>query len=137
MGYKKGLALKVKIGDQAVVGLRSKELSYEADLAEATNDDSPGMWKEYVPLQKGGTISVDGLYNPDLTGAGLSEFLANLKSGSEATLYFGGIEVGDTYEEAVAIVNSVTWSGEYTDLQTYSVELTITGEPLTKTVTAA
>lgn len=134
MAYKKGLALKVKIGDQAVVGIRSKELNYEADLAEATTDDSVDMWKEYVSLQKGGTISVEGLHNPDLTGSGLAEFLANLKTGAEATVYFGGIEVGDSYEEASAIVNSVTWSGEYTDLQNYSVEMTITGKPETKTV---
>lgn len=134
MAYKKGLALKVKIDDEAVIGMRSKELNYEADLAEATTDDSPGMWKEYVPLQKGGTISIDGLHNPDLTGEGLSTFIANLKGGTEATVYFGGDEDGDEYEEATALVNSVTHSGEYTDLQNYSVEMTITGEPETKTV---
>jgi len=135
MAYKKGLALKVQIDDTAVIGMRSKELNFEADLAEATTDDSTDMWKEYVSLQKGGTVSVDGLHNPDLTGEGLDSFITKLKAGTEATVYFGGTESGDSYEEGSAIVNSVTHSGEYTDLQNYSVEMTFTGVVETKTVT--
>ncbi len=134
MGYKAGHVLKIKIGDTAVVGLRSKELNYESELAEATTDDSSGQWREYVPLQKGGTVSADGLYNPDLTGENLFDFISNLKSGTEVTVYFGGVESGDSYEEASAYINSVTWSGDNTDLQNYSVEMTINGQPETKTV---
>ncbi|MBS3742614.1 MAG: hypothetical protein KGY74_10880 [Candidatus Cloacimonetes bacterium] len=116
------------------MGLRSKELNYESELAEATTDDSTGQWREYVPLQKGGTVSADGLYNPDLTGENLFDFISNLKSGTEVTVYFGGVESGDSYEEASAYINSVTWSGDNTDLQNYSVEMTINGQPETKTV---
>ena len=134
MGYKAGYVLKIKIGDTAVVGLRSKELNFESEMAEATTDDSTGQRREYVPLQKGGTVSADGLYNPDLTGTNLFDFISNLKNGTEVTLYFGGIETGDQYEEASAYINSVTWSGDNTDLQNYSVEMTINGEPETKTV---
>jgi predicted secreted protein len=134
MGYKAGNLLKVKIDTTAAVGLRSKELNYTLDLAEATTDDSTGSWKEYVPLQKGGTVSIDGLYNPDLTGENLWDFIAKLKNGTQVTLYWGGIETGDSYEEASAFINDVTHSGEYTDIQNYSVEMTITGEPETKTV---
>jgi len=134
MGYKAGYILKVKIGDTAVVGLRSKELNYEAEMAEATTDDSPEQWREYVPLQKGGTVSAEGLYNPDLTGENLFDFIANLKSGTEVSIYFGGVESGDSYEEASAYINSVTWSGDNTDLQNYSVEMTINGKPVTKSV---
>ncbi len=133
MGYKAGYVLKVKIGDTALVGLRSKELSLETELAEATTDDSTGQYREYVPLQKGGTISVDGLYNPDLTGEGLSEVIGYLKNGTSVTVYFGGVEAGDTYEQSSGYISSVTWSGDNTDLQNYSVEIQLSGEITTST----
>src|SRR6056297_1274229 len=134
MAYKAGKALKLKIGGTEVVGLRSKELNYEADMAEATTQDSEEDWKEYLPLQKGGTISADGLYNPDLTGVAFDALVEDLKAGTELTVYFGGIENGDTYEEASAYINSVTWTGDYADIQNVSVEMTISGKPTTNTV---
>jgi predicted secreted protein len=130
-----GKALKVKIDDTAAVALRSKELNYTAEMADATTQDSTGDWKEFVPLQKEGTVSMEGLYNPDAGSEGLDDFITKLKNGTKCTVYFGGIETGDTYEECDGYIADITWSGDYGDLQNVSVEIQLTGEPETKTVT--
>ena len=134
MAGKAGKALKVKIDETEAVALRSKELNYSADMADATTQDSPGDWKEFIPLQKEGTISIEGLYNPDAGAEGLNAMVAKLKNGTKTTLYYGGIVTGDTYEEAEAYISDVTWSGDYGDLQNVSVEFQITGQPVTNTV---
>jgi hypothetical protein len=128
MAYKPGKYLKVKIDGTELVGLRSKELSWEQDFAEATTQDSPGDAKEYVPTQDDATISFDGLHNPDLTGETLSSIFTKLQNKTEFEVVLGGLNSGDITLTANAYMSSITWSGDYADIQGMSGEIQRNGE---------
>lgn len=129
-----GKALKLKFDTVEVVALRSKELEYSAEMADATTQDSPGDWKEFLPLQKEGSVSFEGLHNPDAGDEGRASITEKLKNGTKVTVYFGGINTGDVYEECDGYISSITWSGDYGDIQNVSGEIQLTGQPTTNTV---
>ena len=134
MGAKGGYLIKIQLDGTTLVGMRSGSRSTEADMAEATTAESTNQWKEFVPLFKGQTLSAEGLKvygSANLSAEAIYDLLA---AGTKSTVYYGGIESGDTYWEADAYITTLDEENAYDDLQGYSAEIQITGEPTKDTV---
>ena len=134
MSVQPGYKTLIKIDTKILCGRRNVSMDLTADMAEGTTGESTNQWKEYVPMFKGMEFSMDGLFDPDSSGEKVSDAIVLLKNGTMCTVYYGGTEVGDKYEEASAYINSVNITGPYDDLKSYTLGITVTGEPITKIV---
>ena len=114
---------------KVLVGFRNSNMDTDADMAEATTGESTNQWKEYIPMYKGMTFSVDGLYDPDTANQSVLDCIGLLKNGTKFTAIYGGIETGDEYETADAYITHVGRTGAYDDLSGYTVDVQVTGEP--------
>ena len=124
-----GRLIKIKIDSTVLVGLRSVSRSTEVDMAEATTAESAAMWKEFEPLYKGMTLSAEGLVITGSSNTTPEDIYDKIAAGTQITVYYGGIESGDTYWEASAYFTSLEEENSHDDLQTYSTEIQITGQP--------
>lgn len=129
-----GYLIKVKVDDTVLVGMRSGSRSTEVDLAECTTAESTAQWKEFEPLYKGQTVSVEGLVKAGTSNKDPEDIYDLIAAGTQVTLYYGGIVSGDTYWTASAYAGSLEEDNSYDDLQSYSCEFTITGQPTKATV---
>ena len=129
-----GRLIKLNIDDTVLVGLRSVSRSTELDLAEATTAESTNQWKEYEAMYKGQTMSAEGLVISGSSNTTPEDLYDLIAAATKVTAYYGGTETGDTYYEADALINSLEEENSYDDLQSYSVEIQITGEPTKGTV---
>jgi len=129
-----GRLIKLNIDDTVLVGLRSVSRSTELDLAEATTAESTNQWKEYEAMYKGQTMSAEGLVISGSSNTTPEDLYDLIAAATKVTAYYGGTESGDTYYEADALINSLEEENSYDDLQSYSVEIQITGEPTKATV---
>lgn len=132
--YKPGYKIVLQFDELVLCGYRNTNMDADADMAEATTGESTNQWKEYIPMYKGMTFSVDGLYNPGTELQSVADCLKFLKDGTKFTAIYGGIEGGDEYEEANAYITHVGQTGAYDDLSGYTVDVQVTGEPTSKTV---
>ena len=130
-----GYKVTLQIEDKTIVGFRETSMDYTADLAEATTGASTNQHKEYVSMFKGATFSVSGLYDPTAgSNSSLDDIIALLKAGTESTVKFGSTVTGDKYYTAEAIINHVNVNGPMTDLASYTVDVTVTGDITSATV---
>jgi len=129
MSYKPGYKIVLQFDTAVLCGFRNTNMDADADMAESTTGESTNQWKEYVPMYKGMTFSVDGLYNPDTELQSVLDCLTLLKNGTKFTAVYGGIEVGDEYETADAYITHVGKTGSYDDLSGYTIDVQVTGEP--------
>ena len=134
MAYKPGYKIVLQFDAKTIVGYRSTDMDMDADMAEATTGESTNQWKEYVPMYKGMTFSVSGLYDPDTANESVEDVIVLLKAGTKFTAKYGGTEVGDKYESADSYITHVGRSGSYDDLSGYSIDVQVTGEPTSGTV---
>ena len=134
MSYKPGYGIVLKFDGKVLCGFRNTNMDAEADMAESTTGESTNQWKEYVPMYKGMTFSVDGLYNPDTANQSVLDVITLLKNGTKFTAIYGGIVEGDEYETADAYITKVSKTGPYDDLSGYSIDVQVTGEPTSGTV---
>lgn len=136
MSYKAGYKIVLKFDGKVLCGFRNTNMDLDADMAEATTGDSTNQYKEYVPMYKGMTFAVDGLYNPDTANQSVLDCITLLKNGTKFTAIYGGIETGDEYETADAYITHVGKTGPYDDLSGYTIDVQVTGEPTSGTVSA-
>lgn len=129
-----GRLIQIKIDGTVLVGLRSTSRSTEVDMAEATTAESTNQWKEFEPLYKGQTLSAEGLMIAGTSNETPEDLYDLIAAATKITAYYGGIESGDTYWEADAYIMSLEEENSYDDLQTYSAEIQITGQPTKSTV---
>lgn len=134
--YKAGYKIVLKFDGKVLCGFRNTSMDTDVDMAESTTGASTNQWKEYVPMYKGMTFSVDGLYDPDTSDESVLDVLTLLKNGTKFTAIYGGVEVGDEYETADAYITNVGRTGDYTDLSGYTIGVQVTGEPTSGVVEA-
>ena len=129
MSYKPGYGIVLQFDSKVLCGFRNTNMDIDADMAEATTGDSTNQYKEYVPMYKGMTFSVDGLYDPDTSNESVLDIITLLKNGTKFTAIYGGIVAGDEYQAADAYITHVGRTGPYDDLSGYTVDVQVTGEP--------
>jgi hypothetical protein len=135
MTKKAGYKVVLQFDSKTLVGYRSHSMDAEADMAESTTGESTNQWKEHMPLFKGMEFSVGGLYDPTPgSNKSFDDVYDLLAAGTQCTAKYGGTEVGDTYWQASAYIRRVHHEGDYTDLQNYTVDVIVTGEPTKGTV---
>ena len=134
MAYKPGYKIVLQFDSKVLCGFRNTSMDVDADMAESTTGASTNQWKEYVPMYKGMTFSVDGLYDPDTAVESVLDVLTLLKNGTKFTAIYGGEDTGDEYETADAYITHVGRTGAYDDLSGYTIDVQVTGEPTSGTV---
>ena len=136
MSYIPGLQIVLQFDGKTIVGYRNTGMDIEAELKESTTGASTNKWKEYIPLQKGMSFTVDGLYDPDTssTEATVADVIALIKAGTSFTALWGGTVSGNPTESVTAYIQKVHIDGPYDDLSSYSIDCLATGEPTTGTV---
>jgi len=121
-----GVDVVVKADSVIYGGQMSTSLSLSADMIEVTSADS-NKWKEYLAGEKGGTVSVELLY--DLTHTeGAAEAFDDLSSGTMVTLYWGTETVDDINFSCDAKISSIELSASKNEAMTASLELQLSGE---------
>ena len=135
MGKVAGRKIVLQIGGKTLVGYRTHNFDYEQDLADATTGESTNMHKEYEPMFKGGTFSIEGLYDPT-AGSNLSvdDVIDLLHDGTICTLKWGNTETGSIYWSASGYIKKVHEGADYTDLATFTIDVTISGDITSGTV---
>jgi TP901-1 family phage major tail protein len=126
MGKIVGKYLVVTVGSNAYTALRSSTFEMAADMIDVTTADSTGGWKEYLAGEKGGTISIEGLYDTSAT-EGFEEAADDLISGAVATFKYGETESGTTYWTGSGLISSVSITGDKNDGASYSLTIQLTG----------
>lgn len=111
----------------ALVGLTDKSVSFESDMLETTDQQSSGGWKEFLPGEKGGTISFSGLYAEDASEGAVTMF-ADLTAGTLCDFKFGEA-TGRVHWSGKGYIKSLEISGPKNDPMSYSGTIQVTGKP--------
>jgi hypothetical protein len=130
-----GYKIVLQFDTKTIVGYRDASMDYTADLAEATTGASTNQHKEYVSMFKGMTFSVSGLYDPTAgANSTADDVITLLKAGTTFTAKYGNIETGSKYYSASALINHVNISGTMSDLASYTIDVTVSGDVTVGTV---
>jgi predicted secreted protein len=110
-----------------VVGLTDKSIDLANDMIDVTNQQSSGGWKEYLPGERGATISFSGVY--DEAGAeGATSLFADMKLGTSVSFKIGeDIATGGAYWSGGGLVSGITVNGPKNDAASYSGTIQVTG----------
>lgn len=135
MGKKDGRVIALKIANVILAGRTSSSMSFSADMLDKTTADSAG-YKEYLSGEKGATISVGALYDPD-AAEGMSEAIAYLMNGTELKLIYGDTETGGKYFTCDGIISNVDFTGDKNTVANYTLEIQVTGEWTIETVSGS
>ena len=130
-----GYDILVQTGGVTVVGQTGAGLYFLADMIDVTTKDS-NKFKEYLAGEKGGTITVDGLY--DVTGGtnNTEDVFDDLIAGTEVTWKWGQFATaGEKYFTGSGFISSLNMSGPKNEASTYSITIQVTGEFEIVTVT--
>jgi len=129
-----GTKLLIKIGGNVVTALTSNNMSNEVDMIETTSKDSDGH-KTFIAGEDTGTFDIEALNDPSGT-QNEEDIIDALLAKVPVTVYWGGIEVGDVYWTASALIQSVTCNGPKNEVASYSATLQRTGA-ITKATVAS
>jgi hypothetical protein len=137
MAKQPGYSMKIKVEGLTLLGIRSINRDFSTDMAEATSQDSTGRHKEYLPMYKDTTYSVEIVTDPAADGVSnvsKEELYTYMNNATKVTIYYGGVESGDKYWEQEGYFTSIGETNDYADVQTVSVEIQGTGQPSENTV---
>ena len=126
MGKVDGYDVVVKSDSNVYGGQTTTSISLSADMIEVTSADSE-KWKEYLAGEKGGTVSVELMYDP-LHTEGASEAFTDLVNGTKITLYWGTETASDIHFECDGLISSIELSAPKNEGVTASIEIQLTGE---------
>ena len=127
MAKKDGKTIFIQNASTTIVGQISGELSMTSDEIECTTKDSTNGAKEFLPGETGGTLSVEGLYDP-AAAEGVSESIADLKAGTTFTFWIGSVVTSEQGWEGTGFFTELTLSAPKNEAATYSGSIRLTGE---------
>lgn len=130
--------IKVGVADSEVLlaGTLTHSFKVSQTLTDATTKDSTGGWAESLPVEREGSFSVQGVYDPDAaSGGGALDMFTLLANGTKTHCVFGPTESGDDIFTCDAYVRDLSMDAPQKDRTTYTVELQVTGA-ITKTTVA-
>jgi len=109
-------------GTVVVVGLTTKSISFDAEVAEVTDQQSSGQWREYKGGgYRGAKISVQGWY--DELAVGAQTAFGYLDNGTKIKFKYGENGTGKTYFSGQALVVNLQISGNGSSPSDYTFDL--------------
>ena len=119
---KRGLDIKISIGEQFLAGQRGATLNRSAETIDITNKVSAG-WKESITSVKEWSVDCDGVFVEDDTALKALETAFNAN-----TMVDVKISDGEWGYKGKAIITDFPIEAPYDDAATYSLTLQGTGE---------
>ena len=119
---KRGLDIKISIGEQFLAGQRGATLNRSAETIDITNKVSAG-WKESITSVKEWSVDCDGVFVADDAALKALETALNAN-----TLVDVKISDDTRGYKGTAIITDITIEAPYDDAATYSITLQGTGE---------
>lgn len=117
MSYIIGKDLKLKVGSKVMAGATSCNISVSAETISATTKES-GEWTENLPSMKSWNVDTDGLF-------AVEDFDYIAMVGTSVQIEFNS---GAKVYQGTAIVNDLKINSGTTEIVTYNLTLTGTGE---------
>lgn len=132
---KLGQEVLIKFNDKLFAGITSHKGGWDRDMHETTNMNTPNKGKSFIPGRMSGDLSVDMITEEGSAEMlGYYDLLELFKVGTKATVYRGGSETGDKYEEYEAYIKSINKDDADNSIETGSITFQPEGEPEVKTV---
>ena len=119
---KRGLDIKISIGENFLAGQRGATLNRSAETIDITNKVSAG-WKEMITSVKEWSVDCDGVFVEDDTALKALETAFNAN-----TMVDVKISDGEWGYKGKAIITDFPIDAPYDDAATYSLTLQGTGE---------
>lgn len=117
-----------------LVGVTGQTIDFESDVIDITTKDSAQRFKEYLYGEKGFTLSIDGLYDPEAV-EGVSEAIDRFKQDTVVSIKWGEFaNTGDKYFSGSALLQRISVNGPKNEAASYSFTLQGTGVPTEETV---
>jgi predicted secreted protein len=125
-----GNLIFIKWGTGDAVGLTDKSIDFTADGIPVTNQQSCGMWAEYVAGNKRAKIAFSGVYDK-ASAIGMTSMFAELLANSVTPIAFkiGEKTTGLVKYTGSGFLSGLTCNGPMTAAASYSGEITVTGPP--------
>lgn len=127
MAVKNGTLIVLKLATEKVNGLVSNSIDFTRDMIDVTTKDSTGNAKEFIPGEKGATISCEGKWDEATSNYTLSELFAAFDAGTSLAFIFGGLVNGDIIYEGNCYISAFNASAPKNGEATWSATLQVTG----------
>jgi len=129
-----GTLLLLKIDTVLVTAETDSNMNFTVDMLDITTKASTGKWKEFIPGEKTGTVSVTALY--DSTDAeGFTQAFADMDNGTSLAIQWGEVTTGEKFYTATGYISNLSVSGPKNEPASYSFDAQITGQPAEDSVT--
>ena len=125
MSVKNGTLILLSVGSSKVDALTQNDMSFTTSMLDITTKDS-GLDAEYVPDQRSGTFSAQGLWD-ETSDNGFSVLFAAQKAGTLLTVKWGATVPGSKYYSASAYISSLSATAPKNAIASWSGEFQITG----------
>lgn len=136
MAVKNGTLIVLKLATEKVNGLTSNGIDFARDMIDVTTKDSTGNAKEYIPGEKGATISAEGKWDEATSNYTLTELFAAFDAGTALAFVFGGLVSGDITYSGSAYLSAFNATAPKNGEATWSATLQVTGVVTAGTVGA-
>lgn len=136
VGPVSGTNLRLYVDGAAVAYATTCTATFGAEVITTVHKDSPGGgWPSGVVGNRSGSVTSEGLFNEDGAANTPWSLLDKLKAGTAVTWSFTTDAVGDKQVAGSGILTSLSANAAVNEIATFSVEITVIGEPLTITLT--
>lgn len=127
MAVKSGTDIILKLATEIVNGTTSHGLDLVRDMIDVTTKDSTGNAKEYIPGEKGATISVEGKWDEAGSAYTLTEIITAWNNGTSLAFIFGDDASGAMIFTGSAYISNFSCSAPKNGEATWSLSLQVTG----------
>lgn len=111
----------------------SGEFSLSSNMIDVSSKDSAGN-SEFLPGQRSGTISVEGLVTDDDADYNQSDLFAAQIARTQLTIKYGVNTTGKKRFSAAGYITSLSQSAGMEDVATFSAEFQLTGAIIEETI---
>jgi hypothetical protein len=135
-GVVSGTELRLFVGGAAVAYATTCTANFTAEIITTVHKDSPGGgWPSGTVGNRSGSVTSEALFNEDGAANTGWDLMTDLKNGTEVTWAFTTAADGDKQMVGTGFVASISMNAAVNENATFTVEITVTGEPLIQTVT--
>lgn len=138
-GVINGTDLRLYVGDTTPITVAyATNCTFDATMEtrQTIHKDNPGTgWQEFAAGSKSATLSTDVLMNEDSATNDPYDLFALLSAGTQVSWYFSTEVAGNRRLYGEGLITSFSIAAPVEENATYSVTITVTGEPQVVTLT--